>query len=257
MYYTLRDLLADKTDGAAFRCFGLFHICVILAFLAAAVLLCLYLKDKSRQARKKAADAVIAAALALYIADFFLMPFAYQSINIEKLPFHVCTTMCIMCFWSRHNRFLGRFRLQFAMLGFLSNLTYLMYPAAMMWLKLHPLSYRVVQTLAFHGVMMIYGLLVLVYERQEFRWKNIYKDFIVIVAMTAWARLGNALYNNSEKMYNWFYVIEDPFGMFPKDISPYIAPFVNITIFFSVALVVYWVLSKVLALRKPDPVGIV
>ena len=97
---------------------------------------------------------------------------------------------------------------------------------------------------------MVYGLIVLVYERQEFTWKKIYKDFGVIVFMAAWARLGNALYNNSEKEYNWFYVLQDPFEMFPRDISPYISPFINIAIFFSAALVVYWIISKVLVQRK-------
>lgn len=257
MYSILRNLLADKTGGVAFKCFGLPHICFIVAFVSAAVLLCLYLKDKSSEKRKKTADTVIGIAFGIYIADFFLMPFAYQAINIDKLPFHICTTMCVMCFWSRHNAFLGKFRLQFAMFGFLSNLTYLLYPAAMMWMKLHPLSYRVVQTIVFHGIMMIYGLIVLIYERQEFAWKKIYKDFGVIVLITAWARLGNALYNNSEKVYNWFYVIEDPFGLFPREISPYIAPFLNIAIFFSAALAVYWILSKAFIKFRGTSAGVV
>lgn len=252
----LKELLADKTGGVAFKCFGLFHILVIAAFIAAAVCLCLYLKNKHEKTRRKTADIVIGIALGIYIADFFLMPFAYGQINIDKLPFHICTTMCILCFWSRHNAFLGRFRLQFAMFGFLSNLTYLIYPAAMMWMGLHPLSYRVVQTLVFHGVMMIYGLLVLVYERQAFSWKKIYKDLGVIAFMAAWAKLGNTLYNSSEKEYNWFYVIQDPFEFFPKSISAYIAPFMNIAIFFSAAVAVYWILSKLLAksMRTPNPV---
>lgn len=249
MYNILRELLADKTGGTAFKCFGIFHIGVIAVFVAIAVLLCLYLKNKSREKREKVANTVIGIALGVYIADFFLMPFAYQAINIDKLPFHICTTMCVLCFLSRYNAFLGRFRLQFAMFGFLSNLTYLMYPAAMMWMGLHPLSYRVVQTLVFHGVMMIYGLIVLVYESREFTWKKIYKDFGVIVFMTAWAQLGNALYNSSEKEYNWFYVLQDPFEMLPKDIALYVSPLLNITVFFSVALVVYWIMS-VLLLRK-------
>lgn len=250
MYNILRELLEDKTGGTAFKCFGLFHICVMAAFVAIAVLFCLYLKNKSQEKRKKTADIVVGIAFGVYVADFFLMPFAYQEISISKLPFHICTNMCVMCFLSRHNAFLRKFRLQFAMFGFLSNLTYLIYPAAMMWMELHPLSYRVVQTLVFHGVMMIYGLIVLVYESQEFTWKKIYKDLGVIVFITAWARLGNALYNNSENVYNWFYVLQDPFGMFPEDIAPYISPFLNIAIFFSVALVVYWILSKMLAWKK-------
>lgn len=250
MYNILRKLLADQTGSLTFQCFDLWHIFFIVFFLAFAALLCIHLKNKTPEQRKKAANAVIGIALGLYVADFFLMPFAYGVINIDKLPFHVCTTTCVMCFWSRHNAFLRRFRLQFAMLGFLSNLTYLIYPAGMMWLNIHPLSYRVVQTLLFHGVMMVYGLLVLVYERQEFAWKKIYKDFGVIVAMTLWARLGNGLYNSSEKVYNWFFVVQDPFNAFPQETAPYIMPFLNTAIFFAVAVAVYWILSMALLEQK-------
>ncbi len=254
MYNILRELLEDKTGGTAFKCFGLFHIFVILTFAAIAVLLCLYLKNKSGEKRKKITDLVVGIAFGVYIADFFLMPFAYQEISIDKLPFHICTTMCVLCFWSRHNAFLGKFRLQLAMFGFLSNLTYLIYPAAMMWMKLHPLSYRVLQTLIFHGVMMVYGVIVLVYESQEFTWKRIYKDLGVIVFMVVWASFGNALYNGGENVYNWFYVLQDPFEIFPKDIAAYISPLLNITIFFSAAMVVYWIISKALARRESDPI---
>lgn len=250
MYSILRKLLADQTGGIVFKCFDLWHICFIVFFIAIGVFLCLYVKNKSKERQQRITDTVIAIALGVYILDFFLMPFAYQAINIDKLPFHVCTTMCVMCFWSRHSTFWGKFRLQFAMLGFLSNLTYLVYPAGMMWLNIHPASYRVVQTLIFHGVMMVYGLLVLVYESQEFTWKKIYKDLAVVVSMTAWARLGNALYNSSEINYNWFFVVQDPFNMFPESIAPYIMPFLNVAIFFAVELVVYLIISKALTRQK-------
>ena len=250
MYSILRKLLEDQTGGAVFKCFDLLHCCFIVFFVAVAVLLCLYVKNKTQQIRTKIINRVVGVALGLYILDFFLMPFAYDAINIDKLPFHVCTTMCVMCFWSRYNAFLGRFRLQFAMLGFLSNLTYLIYPAGMMWLNIHPLSYRVVQTLVFHGVMMVYGTLVLVYERREFSWKKVYKDLIVVALMAAWARLGNFLYNSSAKMYNWFFVVQDPFNLFPATTAPYIMPFFNVALFFAVALVVYFVISRLFALTE-------
>ena len=250
MYDILHKLLADQTGGVAFKCFGLWHSCYIIFFVALAAVLCLNLKNKSTEKQKRIINTMIGIALGLYALDFFLMPFAYEEISISKLPFHVCTTMCVMCFWSRYSAFWGRFRLQFAMLGFLSNLTYLLYPAAMMWMNLHPLSYRVVQTLFFHGVMMVYGLLVLVYESQEFSWKRIYKDLGVVAGMTVWARLGNMLYTNSEKVYNWFYVDQDPFEMFPADIAVYIMPFINIAIFFAAELLVYLILAKAFAMRK-------
>lgn len=242
MYEILRNLLKDQTGGAIFKCFGPEHCCFIGFFVIAAVMLCLYLKNKNRQTQKKTMDTLVAVVFALYMLDFFLMPFAYGEIKVDKLPFHVCTTMCIMCFWSRYSAFWGKFRLQFAMLGFLSNLTYLVYPAGMMWLNIHPMSYRVVQTLIFHGIMMVYGLLVLVYESEDFAWKKIYRDLVVVVAMTLWALFGNTLYNNSESFYNWFFVVQDPFEMFPLTVSPFIMPFLNVAIFFGVELVAYGIL---------------
>lgn len=251
MYNLLQNLLEDKTGGRAFQCFGIYHLCFIIFFVASAIFACLNLKKKSGEKRKKIINLVIGIAFGVYMADFFLMPFAYGMINIDKLPFHICTTMCIMCFFSRFNAFIGRFRLQFAMLGFLSNLTYLIYPAGMMWMELHPLSYRVVQTLIFHGVMMIYGLLVLVYERQEFAWKKIYKDLGVAVAMTAWAWFGNTLYSNPNgTVYNWFFVSQDPFGAFPENLAPFIMPFLNTALFFGVGLAVYWIVCKADTLQK-------
>lgn len=250
MYNILHNLLKDQTGGVIFKCFDLTHLCFIVFFVSMAIFLCLYLKNKSAEKKTKVINTLVATAFGLYVAELFLMPFAYGQIHIDKLPFHVCTTMCVMCYFSRRNAFLGRFRLQFAMLGFLSNLTYLIYPAGMMWLDIHPLSYRVVQTLLFHGIMMNYGLLVLVYESREFTWKKIYKDLAVVSAMTLWARLGNALYDTSEKSYNWFFVVEDPFGMFPKTMSAYIMPFLNTALFFTVGLAVYFIIWKVRALQK-------
>lgn len=253
MHDLLQKLLADQTGGAIFKCFDLYHLCFILFFVACGIGLSLYLKNKSAEKRKKITELMLGIAFGLYMADFFLMPFAYGEISIDKLPFHICTTMCIACFLSRHNRFFGKFRLQLAMLGFLSNLTYLIYPAGMMWLNIHPLSYRVVQTLVFHGFMMLYGLLVLVYERQEFSWKKIYKDLLVTAAMTVWALIGNMLYSTPDVARNWFFVIQDPFGAFPASISPFIMPFLNTALFFGVGLAVYLIIDIAARMRRKTP----
>jgi len=238
----LTSLLSDKKGGIIFRCFDLWHIGFILFFGAVAVVACFYLRMKDDRHRSKVISAFINAAFGLYMLDFFLMPFAYGEIDIEKLPFHICTAMCVMCFVSRHNTFLGKFKLQFAMLGFLSNLVYLIYPAGVMWHSVHPASYRVIQTLSFHGIMMVYGLLVLVYERKEVAWK---KDLIVIVSMTIWALLGNTMYNSDARVYNWFFVVRDPFNMLPANIAPFVMPFLNVAVFFGTEMLVYFLPPKI------------
>ena len=241
MYGFLRNLLMDKTGGITFQCFDAWHIGFIVLFGVAAVLAARYLRGKNAAERGKVISAFAGIAFGIYMLDFFLMPLAYGQIDTEKLPFHACTTMCVLCFASRHNGFLGKYRLQFAALGFLSNFIYLMYPAGVMWYGIHPLSYRVVQTLVFHGFMVVYGVLVLIYESDGFAWRKCYRDLVLIVALTGWAMLGNAAYSTDTQVHNWFFVSQDPFGMLPADIAGYIMPELNIVLFFGVEMLVYLV----------------
>lgn len=249
MFAFLSELLSDKKGGLVFICFSGVHFAYIALFVVLAIFACIYVRNKGTS-KKRIIDFFITVAFGLYILDFFLMPFAYGEIDIEKLPFHVCTAMCVMCFLSRHNAFLSKFRLQFGMLGFLSNLVYLIYPAGVMWHGVHPLSYRVIQTLTFHGVMVVYGTLVVVWESDDFCWKKCYKDLIVISSMTLWAWLGNTLYNSESRVYNWFFVVRDPFHMFPESIAPYIMPILNVCIFFAAECMLYLITSNIIVKRS-------
>ncbi len=256
MYAELSSLLSDKKGNTVFTCFGVWHLCYILALFVLIFIVIYYLKNKSETTRQKAIRFFIHCAFTVYIADFFLMPFAYGEIDVEKLPFHICTAMCVMCFLSRHNSFSEKFKLQFAVLGFISNLVYFVYPAGVMWYEIHPLSYRVIQTLLFHGLMTIYGLLVLIYDDVKFEWKMCYKDFIVIVLMTLWALLGNALYTGQAwgktHYFNWFFVLQDPFYIFPEHIAHFIMPPLNIAVFFAADMLVY-VIAKLRSTSSSSP----
>lgn len=241
------ELLSDKKGGMIFTCFGGWHLLFIFAFCVIAVVACLHLKNRNSDDRKKTIDWFVHFAFGLYIADFFLMPLAYGEIDIEKLPFHVCTAMCVMCFLSRHNSRLSKLRLPLATLGFVSNLVYLIYPAGVMWHQVHPLSYRVIQTLLFHGMMTVYGVLVLGFESSEFEWKHFVRDIIVIISMTFWALVGNTVYNSETRVYNWFFVVQDPFYMFDKGTARIVMPFLNIVLFSIAEMLVYWAVTKIKA----------
>lgn len=263
MYSILHDLLSDKRGGAVFICFGLWHWCYIAVVFAVIAGACIWLKGRGSAARKRVVDAFVGIAFGLYIADFFLMPFAYEHIDMEKLPFHICTAMCVACFVSRHNRRLEKYSLHFALLGFLSNLVYLIYPAGVMWYGVHPLSYRVVQTLLFHGCMAAYGFLALVFDEKGLEWNKCHRDLAILIGMTLWAMLGNALYTgqagNYHGSYNWFFVLRDPFSILPENIAPFIMPFVNIAVFFAAEMLIYGLyfgIRKVL-LKKENRTAII
>lgn len=240
MYAFLSEILSDKKGETIFSCFGIWHFCYLFVVTVVIIAVIIYAKKQGKEKRQKISTYFINSAFGLYVADFFLMPFAYGEIDIEKLPFHACTAMCVMGFLSRHNDYLKRFKLQITMLGFVSNLVYLIYPAGLMWYQIHPFSYRVIQTLLFHGAMTGYGLLVLLFDDNKREWK---KDLIVISTMTAWALLGNTLYNGQAwgktQFFNWFFVVQDPFYILPESIAPIIMPFLNIALFMVVESLLY------------------
>lgn len=242
-YPIIHSVLADKKGGEIFRLFTPWHFAYIFIAAAAIVLVCAYARRRGSGAGKKAAAFFGTFAFALYVADFFLMPLAYGEIDIEKLPFHACTATCVMCFVARRVGFLREWRVHFAMLGFVSNFVYLVYPAGVMWHEVGPLSYRVIQTLLFHAIMTAHCFLTLVYEGGGLPFRRARRDLCVVVGMTLWALLGNALYCGTADGYshdfNWFFVTADPFGMLDKSVARVVMPFLNIALFFAVEMLVY------------------
>ena len=246
MYDLLHALLSDKTAGDNFEVFGFWHFFYIVLTFAGVVAVLLLLRGKTRRVKAKTAQIFLNAAVCLYAADFFLMPLAYGEISIEKLPFHVCTAMCVMCFLSCHVHFLRKFRLSFVLLGLLGNAVYLFFPAGVMWYEIHPFSYRVIQTMLFHSVMCIYGFATLAMEYKSFDIKKCHLDLAVVAGMVLWALLGNYAYSADLEGYsysfNWFFVVRDPFNWFPESISPVVMPFLVLVLFSAAELLIHWIL---------------
>lgn len=254
MYELLHRLLSDQKGSTVFTCFGIWHILYMLVIFGSIFATVALLRGGSQEQKDRATSRSISLAFGLYILDFFLMPFAYGAIDLEKLPFHMCTAMCVLSFLSHRHSFLRKFRTQFALLGLVSNLIYVVYPAGVGWYQIHPLSYRTVQTLLFHGTMTAYGIFTLAFQEDRLRLKDCVKELPVIVAMTLWALLGNTLYNGSvgdyQHFFNWFFVVRDPFYLLPETIAPYVMPFVMILVIFAADVLVYCVCIAAGKLRK-------
>ncbi len=247
MYSLLHELLSDQKGGDVFTLFGFWHFLYMALTFTVIAAMVYRLKGTSEHIREKTVKRLLNVAFGLYILDFFLMPLAYGEIDIEKLPFHACTAMCVMCFLSWRVSWLEKYRSSFAILGFLSNIVYLVYPAGIMWHGVHPLSYRVIQTLLFHCVMTVYGFLALFFESEQKRICRL--DLFVVVSMTLWAMLGNSVYNGTSGDYshffNWFFVVRDPFYVISESISPFVMPFLNVALFFGVERVLRFLFRAV------------
>ena len=256
MYSFLHELLRDKKGGEIFTLFGAWHFLYIVLTIAIIAAILILKKRKSAVFMEKAIKFFIGLAFGLYVLDMFLMPIAYGEIDIEKLPFHACTAMCITCFLSYHVHFLEKYRFSFVLLGLISNAVYLIYPAGVMWHAVSPISYRVIQTLVFHSVMSIYGILFLVKEYRSVEIKKCYRDLTVVCLMVLWAMIGNYSYNGASGEYshffNWFFVVRDPFYILHESISPYVMPIINIIIFFGVEMIIHTIIYLAQKNQKRD-----
>ncbi|MBR2352948.1 MAG: YwaF family protein [Clostridia bacterium] len=244
MYSTLHGIFADKTGGTVFTCFSLWHFFYIFLTIGTIALVVWRFKNKEQCAKDLVLRIVAGIAFGLYMLDFFAMPLAYGEIDVDKLPFHACTSMSILCFASRNSKFLRKYRLHFAMLGMLSNLMYLCYPSGVMSYEIHPLSYRAVQTLLFHSALVVHGVLTLVLDDVKPSFKRSYRDAALLGIMTLWAIIGNAVYSGEvaevgyKHDFNWFFVKADPFGILSEEIALYLAPFLNFVAFFGLELLI-------------------
>jgi len=243
MYSFLHNLLKDHSDGTLFTCFSVWHFLYIILAVALVTVFIILCKDKEQSVKERVLRVFSGIAFGLYMADFFLMPFAFGEIHVEKLPFHGCTAMCVMCFASNHSRVLRKYRRHFALLGLICNLMYLVYPAGVMWYEITPYSYRAIQTLLFHTSMVTYGVLALTFDEEGMSIRHSYRDLAILGGMTVWSLIGNTLYTGSAGEYsenfNWFFIKEDPFGILSAEIGQYVLPFVNIAVFFAVEMIIY------------------
>ena len=247
MYDFMKELLKDKRDGYIFKCFDIYHIVFLVILVSTIVILLSLFKNKSDSAKNKLINCSVGTAFGIYLAGFFLMPFAYGEISIEKLPFHACTLTCLLCFLSRYNKFLGKFKKSFTIIGFISNFVYAVYPAGITWWQVHPLSYRSVETLLFHGAMVAYAVFAISFDKDiVFDWKKLFKhDFVILVLMIIWALFGSysytGNYNGNIQYYNWFFVKTDPFEILP----PYVAPFATLFAFLLADIVIHFIYFEI------------
>ena len=163
MYEFMNKLLSDKDNGVfVFKAFSLCHL-LYLAIIIAGIALTIYLyKNKSQEQKNKLVDFTVILALCLYIADFFLMPFSERAIDIDKLPFHLCTSMSIMCVLSRHTKVFAKYKTSFSIMGLIGAVMYLSYPAGVA--EADGYSYRIVQTVIYHGLMLAQGVFAIAFK---------------------------------------------------------------------------------------------
>ncbi len=231
--------------GISITAFSIPHIVYLILIAGAIVLAWYFFKDKTEKDKNFLLEILVYALVISYVTDFFIHDFLYNvedgvyvggGLNMDKLPFHICTALCPIVAFTQFNKHFKKFKEPVAMLSIVAPLMYLCYPASIG--DGEPWCYQAVQTMFYHGVLMAWGILNLALKIVKPDVKNSWKALILLVIITLWAKFGNIIYGD----YNWFFLEEDAFyiGLVANGVIPkWLLMIANPVAFFAVVMMVY------------------
>ena len=214
------------------------HIVYILLIFGSIFLGYRALRQKTDRQKKKALGFLACALAFSYLSDFLFHEFVYGGLNLDKLPFHVCTVLCPLVAVCQFYPKGEKLREPVAMLATIAPLMYLCYPASVGTGE--PWCYQAVQTMFFHGVLLAWGVLNLALGVVKPQVSHAWKSGGLLLGITCWAKLGNSLFAE----HNWFFLEEDALyiGLVANGVIPKWALMViNPLAFFLAVLILYGV----------------
>ncbi len=240
MHNFLIHLLEKKEEPFEIAFLNVFHILYLLIILSLSIGLAFYLRkhpERSEATLRKLTYALVI----VYVADIFLQPFVSSdfTMNIDKLPFHLCTVLCPIVAFVQFNKKFERFIEPVAFLAVTAPLMYLVYPGSAIG-EISPFCYKILQTFVYHGLLLAWAICTVSSGKFTPKFKNCYKPLVLLVILAVWATFGNFAYNTAyaggdgNHHYDWLFLTGSSFGM-----SPYIMPFLSIAAIYGTTLCVY------------------
>ena len=216
MYEFLVNLFSDDKPGHI-AAFSLWHFIYLAIIIAACVVTTIILKKKSPEVVENALNKIIIVLLCVYALDFFVMPLSEGSVNTDKLPFHFCTMASILIAFSRFNPRIKRFRPAILSVSMTATTIYLVYPASAFG-DAGALSYQVIQTLAYHGILLVYCVAALFTENVKLDMKKYVHAIFVILFVISIAFIANYAYSDDlANPYDWAFINGVNFNIFSEE----------------------------------------
>ena len=204
--------------------FTIWHAVYAVIIVAAIVGAAFALNRASDKTKKRVLDILPIVVIGLYIFDLFIRPISglemvegndfQQSIRgyLDKLPFHICTSMGVVCVFAQHSKKFEKFKGPFVILSIVGPLMYLTYPSGVFH-NYFPFCYNTIQTMAFHGILMAWGVLSITTGQVKVSIKNWYKTLAIQGILFGWGLLGNIMFSDMsspqawiDSGYDWFFM---------------------------------------------------
>lgn len=242
-------LLSENNSDLKITLFNEWHIFYLLVAFGSVFAIAFIFKNKSEISKEKVLRVYAFVTIGLYIADFFLMPLSDSyggSIAIHKLPFHICTLMSVFAAFAQFNKRFESIKEPIVVLSLVSSLMWMTYPGSALGGE-PPFSYIIFQTFMFHSFLFGWAFLNLALGVVRLNIRNIWQELCGILFITAWATIGNTLYEGQ----NWFFLADSIFSFIPDEAMPIMV----ITAVFAMCLLIYGIYYAVISIADEKKYG--
>ena len=228
-------LFSQNTSDLQIGLFDVWHFLYLFVIYGGTIALSLIFRNKSEESKQKVLRLFAYLTIGLYVADFFIMPLSdsYNGISTYKLPFNICTIMAVMVPFVQFNPKLRKIKAPVVVLSIAASLVWMCYPGSALGGQ-PPFCYLIFQTFMYHGFLFCWGVLNLALGDVMLDIKKIWKEFIGILMVLAWAAFGNTVYDGG---YNWFFIETSIVPFLPDAFLPPVV----VTGMFLVCLIIYGV----------------
>ena len=139
-------------------------------------------KDNSMETKEKLLRVLAVVLMFSYFSDYLFHDFVYATydstagdytgggINMDKLPFHICTAMSFVIAFASFDKRLEKFYEPIVVIAMIGPIMYVACPSTGVGGEFW--CYRVVQTMFFHAVEMAWGILAISLGKVKLNWKT-------------------------------------------------------------------------------------
>ncbi len=226
-------LFSENNSDLHIGLFDMWHFLYLFIIFGGTSLLAILFRKHSEKRKEFILRLFAYLTVGLYVADFLIMPLSdsYNGISVYKLPYNICTIMAVMVPFAQFNQKLKSIKQPIVTLSVASSLMWMCYPGSALGGQ-PPFCYLIFQTFMYHGLLFCWGVLNLAYGEVELHFRKIWKEFLGILMILAWAAFGNAVYDGE---HNWFFIEKSIFPFLPDKIMP-VAVVASV---FGVCIVIY------------------
>ena len=244
-------LFATEGKPGEIAWLNVWHIVYAVIIFGGTFALGYYISKRNEEEKNKLLSLLATSTVLVYILDFFIQPLMDGGagvMNVDKLPFHICTMLCPVLALVQFNKRFAFLKEPVAFLAIVGPMMYIVYPGAAIG-DISPFCYKIIQTFVYHGLVFSWGFNMIASGTVKPSIKRgWWRALLSIVGVAIWATLGNLSHNGTGEgahHYDWFFLTGSTFPFVPKMLMPIAV----IAAIFAVTMCVYGIYYAVIRVK--------